>query len=109
MTGPGGTSATSPADQFTYAAPPTPTVTGISPTSGTTAGGTTVTITGTNFTGATAVKFGTTAATGVVVNSATQITATAPAGTGTVDVIVAGPGGTRPRARPTTTPTPPRR
>ena len=37
----------------------TPTVTGLSPTSGPTAGGTSVTITGTNFTGVTAVKFGT--------------------------------------------------
>ena len=40
--------------------PPAPTVTGLNPTSGPTAGGTPVTITGTNFTGATAVKFGTT-------------------------------------------------
>ena len=58
MTGPGGTSATSSADQFTYVAAPT--VTGISPTAGPTAGGTAVTITGTGFTGATAVDFGTT-------------------------------------------------
>ena len=35
-----------------------PTVTGISPTSGPTAGGTSVTITGTDLTGATSVKFG---------------------------------------------------
>ena len=38
-----------------------PTVTGLSPTTGSTAGGTPVTITGTGFTGATAVDFGTTA------------------------------------------------
>ncbi len=46
----GGTSATSPADQFTYVG--TPTVTGIAPPSGPTAGGTVVSITGTNFTAA---------------------------------------------------------
>ena len=59
VVGPGGTSATSSADQFTYLAAPT--VTGISPTSGPEAGGTSVTITGTGFTGATAVNFGGTA------------------------------------------------
>ena len=91
---PGGTSATSAADQFSYVAAPT--VTGISPTSGSSAGGTAVTITGTGFTGATAVDFGTTAATNVVVASATQITATSPAGTGVVDVTVVTPGGASP-------------
>ena len=40
VTTPGGTSATSPADQFTYMPRPSPTVTGLSPTSGPTAGGT---------------------------------------------------------------------
>ncbi|OWG15640.1 hypothetical protein KDK82_3133 [Delftia sp. K82] len=89
----GGTSATSAADQFTYV--PAPTVTSISPASGSSIGGTTVTLTGTNFTGATAVTFGGTAATGFTVNSATQITATAPAGSaGTVDVRVTTTGGT---------------
>jgi len=89
----GGTSATSAADQYTYAAAPT--VTAISPTAGPTAGGTVVTITGTNFTGATAVKFGATAATTFTVNTATQITVTAPAGSaGVVDVTVTTAGGT---------------
>ncbi|MBJ2143629.1 IPTL-CTERM sorting domain-containing protein [Delftia acidovorans] len=89
----GGTSATSAADQFTYV--PAPTVTSVSPASGSSIGGTTVTLTGTNFTGATAVTFGGTAATGFTVNSATQITATAPAGSaGTVDVRVTTTGGT---------------
>jgi hypothetical protein len=92
VTTPGGTSATSAADQFTYAAPPT--VTSISPTSGPQTGGTTVVITGTNFTGATTVVFGATAATGVTVNSATQITATSPAGTSTIDIRVTTAGGT---------------
>ncbi|CAJ0692281.1 putative Ig domain-containing protein [Ralstonia holmesii] len=75
--------------------PTSPTVTSISPTAGTTAGGTSVTITGTNFTGATAVKFGATNATGFTVDSATQITATSPAGAaGIVDVTVTNTGGT---------------
>ena len=51
VTTPAGTSATSAADQFTYTAVAAPTVTGLSPTSGTEAGGTPVTITGTGFTG----------------------------------------------------------
>ncbi|WP_231952599.1 IPT/TIG domain-containing protein [Paenibacillus sp. AD87] len=92
VTTPGGTSATSAADQYTYHAEPT--ITNMSPTSGPTSGGTIVTLTGTNLTDATAVKFGATAAS-YTVNSATQITATAPAGSaGTVDVTVTTPGGT---------------
>ncbi len=92
VTTPGGNSATSAADQYTYV--PAPTVTSISPNSGPVTGGTTVTITGTNLMGTTAVKFGAAAATGFTVNSATQITATAPAGgAGTVDVQVTSLGG----------------
>jgi hypothetical protein len=96
VTTPGGTSAASSADQFTYAAPPPPlpTVTNINPTGGTAAGGTVVTITGTGFTGATAVQFGPTAATAITVDSDTQIHATSPAGSGTVHVRVTTPGGT---------------
>ncbi|MDA8066155.1 MAG: IPT/TIG domain-containing protein [Thermaerobacter sp.] len=98
VTSPGGTSATSNADKFTYTTPgtPAPTVTAISPVSGPAAGGTQVTVTGTNLTGATTVDFGSgNPATKVSVNSAgTQITATAPPGTGTVDVLVTTPGGT---------------
>jgi hypothetical protein len=71
-----------------------PTVTGLSPAFGPTAGGTVVTITGTNLLGATGVSFGATPAAGFTVDSATQITATAPAGSGKVDVRVVGPGGT---------------
>jgi hypothetical protein len=96
VTSPAGTSAMSPADQFTYVTP-APTVTGVSPNSGTTAGGTPVTITGTNFSGASAVSFGGSPATSFTVNSATQITATSPAhALGTVDVTVTTPGGTSP-------------
>ena len=70
-----------------------PTVTGISPNSGPTAGGTVVTITGTGFTGATGVDFGTTAATNVTVVNDTTVTADSPAGTGGVDVTVSTPNG----------------
>jgi hypothetical protein len=74
-----------------------PTVTGVTPNSGPSGGGTTVTITGTGFTCVTGVKFGTTpAATFTVVNS-TTITATSPPGTpGTVDVTVTSCNGTSP-------------
>jgi hypothetical protein len=93
VTGPGGTSTTSTADQYTYMAAPT--VTGVSPTSGPAAGGATVTITGAGFSAATAVDFGTVAAASFSINSATQITAVSPAvAAGTVDVTVVSPGGT---------------
>jgi hypothetical protein len=75
-----------------------PAVTGVSPASGSTAGGNTVTITGTGFQAASgqlaadSVSFGGTPATNVTVNSPTSITATAPAGgAGTVDVTVTDP------------------
>jgi hypothetical protein len=70
-----------------------PTVTVVSPATGSAAGGTSVTITGTDFTGATLVDFGSSPATNVVVKSATQITATSPSGSGMVNVTVTGPGG----------------
>ena len=92
---PGGTSATSSADRFTYtAAVAAPAVTGINPNSGPAAGGTLVTITGTGFTGATAVDFGTTAVTGLTVVNETKITAESSAGTGVVNVTVISPAGT---------------
>ena len=95
VTAAGGPSAVNqPADQFTYSVPPAPTVTGVSPNTGPTTGGTSVTITGTNFSAGSTVKFGTVAATGVTVVSATSITATSPAeSAGTVDVIVTAAGG----------------
>lgn len=88
----GGTSASSAADQFSYAA--TPAVTSVAPNAGSTTGGTSVTITGTALSGATAVKFGATNATSFTVNSATSITAVSPAGAGTVDITVTTPAGT---------------
>jgi hypothetical protein len=72
---------------FTYVVPPT--VTGVSPSSGSTAGGTAVSITGMNFVTGATVTFGSAAATSVVVVSGTQITGTTPAGSaGAVTVIV---------------------
>ncbi len=66
-----------------------PTVTAISPASGTTSGGTSVTITGTGFSAGATVTLGGTAATGVTVVSSTSITATTPAhSAGTVNVVV---------------------
>jgi type II secretory pathway pseudopilin PulG len=90
------TSATTPADLYTYQIA-APTVTGVSPSSGTRYGGTTVTVTGTNFTGATAVNFGGTNASNFTVLSSTQIRVVTPAHSwGTVDVRVTTPGGTSP-------------
>jgi hypothetical protein len=57
---------------------PTPTITAISPASGSVAGGTAVKISGHDFTTASAVKFGSTPASTFTVNSETEITATAP-------------------------------
>ena len=80
-------------DQFTYVAAPT--VSGVSPSSGPTAGGTSVTITGTGFISGATVAFGATAATGVTVVSGTEITATSPAeSAATVNVTVTTTGGT---------------
>ena len=93
ITTPGGTSPTTGDDQFSY--DPVPAVTAISPSSGSSSGGTSVTITGTGFTGATAVDFGSAPAQSFTLDSATQITATSPAeAAGTTDVNVTTPGGT---------------
>src|SRR5690348_13505117 len=73
---------------------PTPTVSSVSPTSGSTIGGTGVTITGTNFAAGATVSFGGTAATNVSVVSGTSITATTPAhAAGAVNVVVTNSGG----------------
>ena len=71
-------------------------VTGVSPASGTTKGGTSVTITGTGFTAlpaVTGVSFGGAAAQ-FTIDSGTQITATSPPGTGTVHITATTPAGT---------------
>src|SRR5262249_31109117 len=94
VTTPGGTSATSSSDQFTFVTP-VPAVTGLSISSGSTDGGTSVVITGSGLSGATSVMFGSVAATCFIVSSSTQITAVAPAeAAGTVDVTVTTAGGT---------------
>jgi hypothetical protein len=88
-----GTSTAVTADRYTYV--PRPTVTSVSPSSGTHLGGTTLTITGTNFASTSTVVFGTTAGTSVVVVSSTKITVHSPAhAIGTVDVHVKTAGGT---------------
>jgi hypothetical protein len=69
--------------------PAPPTVTDVTPSKGSTAGGTKVVITGTGFTDADAVTFGGTVATIIGIDSDTQITVTAPAhASGTVHVQV---------------------
>ena len=87
-----GSSATSSAGRFTYI-PPAPTISGFTPNSGSSAGGTSVTISGTNLSGATSVTFGTTAA-AITANTAGSITVTSPPGTGLVALTVTTPGGT---------------
>jgi hypothetical protein len=94
VTTPSGTSETHTADRFTYLLVPT-VVSGVSPTSGATRGGTTVIITGKNLRGTTTVYFGTTPASSFTVDSDTSITAVSPPeGAGKIDVWVTGPGGT---------------
>jgi hypothetical protein len=71
-----------------------PAITGLSPVSGSTAGGASVTISGTDFTDASAVAFGDADATSFTVDSSTMITAVAPPhGEGTVSVKVTTPSG----------------
>jgi hypothetical protein len=90
---PTGTSPVTANDHFLYNAASGPTISAMSPTSGSAAGGTVVVITGSNFTNATSVTFGGTAA-GFTVNSDSMITATVPAGApGTVTVQVTTPFG----------------
>ncbi|MGA9800524.1 MAG: family 16 glycosylhydrolase [Terriglobales bacterium] len=68
---------------------PAPTVSAISPNTGTANGGTAVTLTGTGFLSGAAVTIGGTAATGVTVVSSTSIKATTPVhATGAADVVV---------------------
>ena len=71
-----------------------PAVGGVSPSSGTAAGGTAVTITGSNFTAGATVTFGGIPATNVTVATSTSITATTPAhAAGAVTVTVTNPNG----------------
>jgi len=71
-----------------------PTLTAVSPSSGSTAGGTTVTLTGTGFVSGAVVRIGGSAATNVTFVSATQVTArTAAATEGPKDVRITNPDG----------------
>ena len=92
---PGGVTASPPSDdQFLYV--PTPTITGLSQSTGMIAGGDSVTITGTNLDEVTAVEFGANAAR-IDYQSASQIRVTTPTGTpGTVDVTLQYPAGLSP-------------
>ena len=77
------------------AAPPAPTVSGVSPSEGPAAGGSSVTITGTNLQNASAVDFGTTSVTSFTSDATGQIVLNSPAhAAGTVDVTVLTAGGT---------------
>jgi hypothetical protein len=96
----GGSSADTATDDYTYVDPGVPAITGLSPATGLTLGGTSVIINGSGFTdtvGSAAVTFGGLDATSYTVNSDTKITATAPPhDAGTVPVQVIAPGGTTP-------------
>jgi hypothetical protein len=72
---------------------PTPTVTSLSPVTGTAAGGTLVALTGTGFTNAILVGFGATQASSIAVLSDTSLVAVSPPGTGNVNVTVVTPNG----------------
>ena len=84
ITAVGGTVTSAP-QSFRYV---NPRVTGISPNSGPSTGGTPITITGTNFSGPVNVFLGTNNATSIVVVNSTTITAIVPPGTGIVSVTV---------------------
>jgi hypothetical protein len=95
VTNPNGQTATL-VNAYTYgtATPAAPTLSSISPTSGTTAGGTVVTLNGANFVSGATVTVGGTAMTGVTFVSASQLRATAPAGTaGAKTIVVTNPSG----------------
>ena len=83
------------ANDYTYSAT-TPVVTGMTPLTGPTTGGTAVTVSGTGFVTGASVAFGTLAATDVVVVSPTQLTAVSPATItpGNANITVTTSGGT---------------
>jgi hypothetical protein len=90
---PGGTSAVSADDRYSYDA--VPVVTLVSPSAGTTAGGTTMTVSGSGFTGVKSVLFGSAAGSSVKMTSSSQLTVTSPAhAAAQVEIQVVTPGGT---------------
>jgi hypothetical protein len=89
VTTPGGTT-----DGLTFTYTNAPTITGVTPITGTTAGGTTVTITGTNLSTTTQVTFGGTTATPFAALSDTKlVVVTPPHALGIVNVVVTNPAG----------------
>jgi hypothetical protein len=90
-----GSSPAGPQDRFTYTSTPVPSVTGISPASGSQYGGTSVTIYGRGLTSVGSVTFGSSAAETFTVNSDYSITALSPPGpaTNAVHIVVATPAG----------------
>ncbi|MCC6387781.1 MAG: IPT/TIG domain-containing protein [Dehalococcoidia bacterium] len=94
VTTPGGTSVAGAGTTYTYTLAPAPVITAVSPTSGTTSGGTVVTITGTDLLGATGVTFGGSPGTSISNVTATSLQVTTPAhAAGLVDVQVTTPSG----------------
>jgi hypothetical protein len=89
-----GTLRGSPETSGRYKATRLPSVSSVSPSSGSTLGGTAVAITGGGFSGGASVSFGSSPASSVTVSSTGSITATSPAGAGTVDVTVTTSSGT---------------
>lgn len=80
------------ASGFTYTSSTTLSVSGASPISGPSSGGTAVTLTGKGFQAGATVRFGGSPSTAVTVASSTQIRATSPAGSaGTVSITVTNP------------------
>ncbi|HET6890238.1 MAG TPA: IPT/TIG domain-containing protein, partial [Pyrinomonadaceae bacterium] len=94
VTNPGGENGTK-TNGYLYVAPiPPPVVNGVSPNSGSTAGGTSISISGSQFAISATVSIGGTAATNVTVVNSTSITATTPIhAAGTVAVTVTNPDG----------------
>jgi hypothetical protein len=96
VTTPQGTSAVTPVDHFTYNSTP-PSVVGVAPNTGSSAGGTMVLIVGSNFAAVTSVHFGPNAAFVEGVSSdGHYLGVVAPPGVGTVDVTVTTAQGTSP-------------
>lgn len=90
---PGGVTPETGGAHYIYAAAPT--ITGLDPTVGSTAGGNQVIVHGTSFVAPLTVKFGDSTATAVAIDSSVQVRATAPAhAPGTVNVSVTAAGGT---------------
>ena len=87
----GGSSSSTGRSRFTFVAAPT--ITKVTPDSGSVKGDTTVTIWGSNFVGTVSVYFGSTRAASVHVLSSSEIRVTAPKGSGTTYVTVSAVGG----------------